>query len=472
MNHGRNSEASTGRASAPGRKVGRRLGVILGVVIAIAVASALANSLWPATVAPVRYPLRWTPLAGSTHRNEPDRGVPSGRISPATWLGRGKTLWLFGGYGLSGNDKPRYLDDLWSYNLRRKRWRLWAKGPPSQGRGKRPAAYPLGRVASMTWKGVHGTFWMFGGFGETRGGIANGLQDLWRFDAANHRWTRVGGSLVGNVPGRYGTHARSGPRTWPGARSGGATWTGHRGHLWLFGGYGDGAGHRAGWLNDLWRYNPARNRWTWVSGSRHIDRPGRYGTKGRGGRRTTPGGRNGSVSWVGPHGNLWLFGGYGYGANPSRHGPLNDLWEFQVRDRKWIWQGGSRRVSAPLEPSGPHEGPGGLGEGFFWPGRRAVVVFSGFGDDVHDKPGYLDSLWAYHPRRKAWVWLGGGARRTAGCCVNSGQRPGAAVPGAAGGGASWQTSRHLFLFGGYGLDAAGNVGYLNRLWEAPRPRLR
>ena len=66
-------------------------------------------------------------------------------------------------------------------------------------------------------------------------------------------------------------------------------------------------------LNDLWRYDPDTNMWTWMSGSDTV-RPGSgiYGTLGIPDSLNVPGGREKSISWTDSSGKLWLFGGYGY----------------------------------------------------------------------------------------------------------------------------------------------------------------
>jgi hypothetical protein len=56
--------------------------------------------------------------------------------------------------------------------------------------------------------------------------------------------------------------------------------------------------------------------------------PGVYGTQGVSAAANVPGARVLAVSWTDASGNLWLFGGDGYGANGTS-GNLNDLWRYQ-----------------------------------------------------------------------------------------------------------------------------------------------
>jgi hypothetical protein len=43
----------------------------------------------------------------------------------------------------------------------------------------------------------------------------------------------------------------------------------------------------------------------------------------------TPGARDNPISWTDTSGNVWLFGGFGFGASSSQGGDLNDLWWLQ-----------------------------------------------------------------------------------------------------------------------------------------------
>ena len=71
-------------------------------------------------------------------------------------------------------------------------------------------------------------------------------------------------------------------------------------------------------MNDLWRYDPATNMWTWMSGSNTVNQAGVYGTKGVPDAANVPGARESSISWTDGSGNLWLFGGYGDGNTTTR----------------------------------------------------------------------------------------------------------------------------------------------------------
>jgi N-acetylneuraminic acid mutarotase len=118
---------------------------------------------------------------------------------------------------------------------------------------------PGGRVGSASWTDSSSNLWLFGGSGFDATGKLLGLNDLWEFDTKAKTWTWVSGSSVGgNVPGVYGTQGAASPGNVPGQRSNPVTWTDKTGNFWLFGGLGldSTSVYSAGFLNDLWKFNP------------------------------------------------------------------------------------------------------------------------------------------------------------------------------------------------------------------------
>ena len=82
-----------------------------------------------------------------------------------------------------------------------------------------------------------------------------------------------------------------------------------------------------GYLNDLWTFDG--NEWTWIKGSDLTDQGGIYGPMGAVAGSYNPGGRDHGAAWADTAGNLWLFGGEGYGeVTVPGIGYLNDLWRF------------------------------------------------------------------------------------------------------------------------------------------------
>ena len=138
----------------------------------------------------------------------------------------------------------------------------------------------------------------------------------------------MGGSNTRNQVGVYGTKGVPDAANVPGARESSIFWNDITGNLWLFGGYGYGS-TTSGFLNDLWRYDHETSQWTWMGGSNTPSQRGVYGTKNETDAANVPGARGESISWIDDSGNLWLFGGWGYGSTTS-YSFLNDLWRYEL----------------------------------------------------------------------------------------------------------------------------------------------
>ncbi|MBI2439774.1 MAG: hypothetical protein HYV35_00195 [Lentisphaerae bacterium] len=190
-----------------------------------------------------------------------------------------------------------------------------------------PANTPGAREAAVSWMDGSGALWLFGGYGYPASGGDNELNDLWKYDPATTNWTWMKGSTNTSQNGTYGTQGMPAAGNTPGARYGAVSWTDGSGALWLFGGIGYPASGSWGYLNDLWKYDPATTNWTWEAGASSTNQNGTYGTQGVPATTNTPGARYREVAWTDGSGALWLFGGYGRPASGGL-GFLNDLWKY------------------------------------------------------------------------------------------------------------------------------------------------
>ena len=159
--------------------------------------------------------------------------------------------------------------------------------------------------------------------------------------------------------------------------------------------------------------------WVWMGGSSTIGsncnqeencgQPGVYGALGTPAAGNIPGGRFGAATWTDSGGNLWLFGGDGFDASGTL-GELNDLWEFNPSTNQWTWMGGNSTA-----------------------GNNCGMI------DYCGRPGVYGAL---------------------------GTPAAGNVPGGRFSGTSWtDSSGNFWLFGGFGYDVNGKLGYLNDLWE-------
>ena len=355
---------------------------------------------------------------------------PGSREFGATWTDASGNFWLLGGTpGLSA---------LWEFNPATKEW-AWmapsdlltcaylclageysALGTPAVG------DFPGVRQQAMTWADTKGNLWLFGGLGYDRNETSGALNDLWEFIPSTGAWGWISGSslvtCVGDfgpcgVAGIYGTLGVASSANVPGGRFGAMTWSDSRGHLWMFGGTGDDDSNPLTGsvapvtLNDLWQFDPSTNEWTWMGGSesdqQFYGQSGIYGTLGAFAAANIPGSRTSGVTWTDSAGNFWLFGGVGFDSG-GYDGPLNDLWEFNPSTDEWAWVGGSNEAQGCHTTSCP-----------------ITAVYGTLGTAAAGNiPG---------PRTEASAWT--------------------------------DNAGNFWLFGGEGVDGAGNYGDLNDLWE-------
>ncbi len=263
--------------------------------------------------------------------------VPGGRWFAAAWIDSSGNLWLFGGDGIDSTGAfgtLGFLNDLWEFNPSTKEW-TWVNGssagnvvPVYGAQGTASTSNtPGGRDTSASWNDSTGNLWLFGGFAGDSATYSGALNDVWEFNPSAKTWTWVSGSSTVNAVGNYGTQGVASANNVPQARWGAVSWTDSSGDMWCFGGEAyDSTG--SAYLNDLWKYTPANNQWTWMGGSSAANAKGVYGTLDTPAATNTPGGHFESVSWTDTSGNFWLFGGGGYDSTGT-NGILNDLWRYQ-----------------------------------------------------------------------------------------------------------------------------------------------
>ena len=431
-----------------------------------------------------------TPAAGN---------VPGGRYGAANWTDATGHFWLFGGYGYDVNGNFGYLNDLWEFNPATSEW-AWISGSNTVGgHGGQPGVYgtlgtpaagntPGSRNFAASWTDSGGNFWLFGGWVYDSNAIAGELNDLWTFNPSTNEWTWMGGSSTAGPhdgqSGTYGTLGTPAAANTPGGLFAPSSWTDGSGNFWLFGGQGfDGNGNFHE-LNSLWQFDAGPAEWAWMGGSKTVgsngDVPGVYGTLGTPAAGNIPGNRSDASSWAG--GSLWLFGGSGYDSTGDG-GFLNDLWEFNPALNQWAWMSGSDTVGNNGAQSGnygtlgtPAAGnvPGGREDATGWTDANGNLwLLAGFGADSGGNGGYLNDLWVFIPASGDWAWMGGNSTvgsngGESGVYGTRGTAAAGNAPGGRDGANGWtDNSGNLWLFGGYGYDASGNLGYLNDLWKYP-----
>jgi N-acetylneuraminic acid mutarotase len=406
--------------------------------------------------------------------------LPGGRQLSATWKDGSGNFWLYGGIGTNSMGNSYLLGDLWKYDPTSNNW-AWINGDSSAFNlgswgtigVSSPNNDPGSRLLSSTWTDPSGNFWMFGGMAMDASFNFGEMNDLWKYNPSTNEWTWMSGSTTCTQTGVYGTQGIPSVSNIPGARIGALTWFDNNGKLWLLGGQGYDAFGNSGALNDLWKFDPSTNEWTWIKGSNIMDQTGTYGTQGNPALTNNPGGRVLSATWKDASGQLWLFGGAGFGASGSSD-LLNDLWKYNISSNQWTWMKGANSTTQ----SGSY-GTLGVPASANVPGARVGVVawtdatgnfciFGGSGmDSTSTSAEFLNDIWKYNTTSNNWMWYKGSYMgKQTGVYGTQGIPSSFNTPGARAGSAGWTDSAgDLYLFGGDGYNYDTITGSLNDLWK-------
>lgn len=406
---------------------------------------------------------------------------PGGRSGMAGWLDNSENLWLFGGTGFIPTANYGFLNDLWRYNPTTNEW-TWMKG--DNNAINQPSVYgvmglstpsnqPGSRGTPATWKDVSGNFWMFGGFGYATSGIGGYCSDLWKYNPISNEWIWMKGSNTINQNGVWGTQGVTTTTNKPPARTESVSLTDTDGNLWLFGGYGYSTSNE-GRYNDLWKYNPQTNNWTWMKGDTIRAQFGIYGTKGVASATNKPGSRTLSVGWVDLSGNLWVFGGEGYANSPAPTGNpqwLNDLWKYNKTTNEWTWIKGDSTYNkygiygTKGIPSSTNK-PGARRYSESWVDKSGNLWLFGGDGFLATTYGYTNELWKFNPITNEWTWISGDSTFNSSAIYGTiGVSDPSNKPGAREHLVSWRDSvNNFWIFGGKGINAS-QEGFLNDLWK-------
>jgi N-acetylneuraminic acid mutarotase len=322
---------------------------------------------------------------------------PCARQNGYTWTDTAGNLWLFGGIG----NGSAYYNDLWKFDINLGEW-AWMGGTNSinaagvYGIQGTPATtnYPGARYGGVTWF-YNNELWLFGG----QGFITNQVRynDLWKYNLTTNEWTWVSGSNMPDQQGNYGTLGIANATNVPGARQASVAWVDGQHRYWIFGGYGFPAAGSHGYLNDLWKYDPALNEWTWMKGSNTTAQPAANGTLGIASATNTPGARQMSISWTDPGGLLYMFGAWGHIGPPF--GRINDLWKYNINTNEWTWIAGPDTTNQPgiygiQGTSSVTNIPGARRMSISWKdNNNQCWLFGGNGYDRWGNLGLLNDVW-------------------------------------------------------------------------------
>lgn len=227
--------------------------------------------------------------------------------------------------------------------------------------------------------------------------------------------------IISGYPGVYGQFGAPSAQNMPGGRRLASGWTDSSGNLWLAGGAGFDVNFNYNPLNDVWKFSPATNKWSWMGGTSSaplcaanwndtcggvtflvID--GSAGTLGIAAAGNLPQLFSDAGAWTDKGGNFWLFPGAG-GLYPTG---WDNVWEFGPSANEWTWIGGSPSSDNPGPVGGTYgtqgtpaasNSPGTLSGPATWTDNQGNLWLFG-GNAI---AGDMNNLWEYQPSAPAPV---------------------------------------------------------------------
>ncbi|HYV90614.1 MAG TPA: kelch repeat-containing protein [Chitinophagales bacterium] len=301
---------------------------------------------------------QWRWMGGSNYAAAPGvygtQGIPSSNNIPgargwgaASWTDNSGNFFLFGGGGYDVNGYYGSLNDLWQYDVSTGEWTWMSGSSMIEQTGvygiqtvPGPANHPGARSeTNSSWIDASGNIWLFGGYALYPFGSFN---DLWRFDLSTLEWTWMKGASYPNPGGIYGTLGVADINNTPGGRMSYSKWKDQSGNFWLFSGLEISTYDLR---NDVWKYDPQANEWTWMSGSNSVNSQGSLSSNCDPLTTNIPSARfENRAAWSDCGGHLWTFGGAGdaYGYNS-----FSDLWSFNSNTLEWTLVNGTTLGNQP-----------------------------------------------------------------------------------------------------------------------------
>jgi len=272
-------------------------------------------------------------------------------------------------------------------------------------------------------------------------------------------WVWLHGDSTFAGTGNFGTQGVPSPLNEPPHLYECCEWTDLNGNFWMYGGLDDNAGIQI--HNDLWKYDPLTNEWTWMSGTNTLGDQGNFGVQGIPSPANRPPGLGyGAASWVDLNGDLWMFAGW----NDSSY---CDLWRYNIAANEWTWMkgpgiGNQNGIYGQKGVPDPGNNPGARSEcATAWTDNAGDLwVFGGeFGPLFND-------LWRFNIASNTWTWMKGDTASQLGVWGTMGVENPLNTPSGRWCYARWTDySGNLWLFGGQGFDATGGNWYMNDMWR-------
>ncbi len=242
----------------------------------------------------------------------------------------------------------------------------------------------------------------------------------------------------------FGTKGIASPNNIPRPRYEAAEWNDLQGNFWMMGGRAGNPSNpgniQDGLSNDMWKYNPVTNEWTWMNGSQHFNQPAILGVQGISSTSNIPEATEyGRPCWTDLNGNFWLF------TNAV-------MWKYNVSSNEWTWIHGTAGSSANYGSKGVtsvSNNPGvRIETSCTWVDNTGNLWM--FGGLTNPSTAFND-LWKFDINLNQWSWMSGDSAANifgnygSKGIANTNNKPGARVANA-----SWKDeNNNLWLYGGY-----------------------
>ncbi len=276
-------------------------------------------------------------------------------------------------------------------------------------------------------------------------------------------WTWMHGGQTPAYLGNYGIKGVAAPSNAPPARYRPAFWKDKDGKFWLFGGQ-DFAGSAA--FNDLWKFDPKTNEWTWMHGPQYgTNMAGSSGLKGISAPTNLPSAFGLPSSWTGEDGYLYLYGA-------SRFG--DDMWRYDIATNEWTWIAGDANSFLIIKAD---HGTKGVAAPSNTPGKRELAAKSAW---VYDNKLWLfggqayvantvlpaSDLWAFDLTTNLWTWVSGGNTPPYNGNYGTQNVPSVNnIPPGRWALCNWMKDDKFYLFGGWGRSDFWEYNLISNEWE-------
>ncbi|MBA3649333.1 MAG: T9SS type A sorting domain-containing protein [Chitinophagales bacterium] len=326
-----------------------------------------------------------------------------------SWADDSGYFYMLGGLKYA-QQRAQYYDNIWRFNTKSNNWMLvrasqylnsvgiyGIRGVPDTNN------YPGSRTGESIWKDHQGTIWLFGGYNQYWGNY----NDLWKYDVRKNIWTWVKGpNTTGVYSGNYGIKGLADSANLPPPRMESASWIDENDNLWLFGGYCYCYGDK--FYNDLWKYDPLINQWTWMGGTDSLDAVGHAGTKLIPDEANIPSARACTCSWADDTGNFYLYSGTNGILNEYT---LGDVWKYTTATGQWTWMNGEQQRSV-IGNFGSYcvydsnNYPTTRNEAVCLKQKDNVYIFSGYVNEANSRAVTGRDLWIYNIPSNQWsrIW--------------------------------------------------------------------